>query len=104
VPRSRSSKFRAEPEHARDVDAFLRTERGLSHLHARRRADLITIESGPEGDRSPHARLRRVGVHRWQLEMATHDGRWQPTPLRASMEELLVMLVDEFGWTLQQLG
>lgn len=103
MPRSRSSKFRAEREHTQDVEAFLRTKRGLTHLHVRHRADLITIESGPEGGRSPHARLRRVGVHRWQLEMATHSGRWQSTPLRATLDELLDVLVDDFGWTLQRL-
>ena len=67
----------------------------------RHRADLLTIESGPKDDRIPCARFRRVGVHRWQLEMPTHSGRWQATPLRASLDELLTMLVNDFGWTLQ---
>ena len=101
MPRSRTAKFRAESVHARDVEEYLCAQHGLTHLHARHRADLITIESGPEGDRLPHARLRRVGVHLWELEMATHTGRWQPTPLRATLDELLGMLVQDFGWTLQ---
>lgn len=101
MPRSRAATFRAESRHTRDVETFLRSQHGLTHLHARHRADLITIESGPKSDRIPHARLRRVGVHRWQLEMATHTGRWQPTPLRTNLEELLTMLVQDFGWTLQ---
>ena len=76
---------------------------GLPHLRARHRGDLVTIESGPAKDPWPHARLRRVGVHVWQLEMATHTGRWEPTPLRGLQEQLLSMLVDKFGWTLQSI-
>lgn len=101
MPRSRSTKFRADRQHASDVEAFLRVEHGLTHLHVRHRADLVTIESGAEDDRVPHARLRRIGIDEWQLEMATHTSRWQPTPFTAPLRELLLMLVDEFGWTLQ---
>jgi len=64
----------------------------------RHRADLITIESGPRKRPWPRARLRRVGAHIWQLEMATHTGRWEPTPLRGLREQILIMLVDsQFG-------
>ena len=96
-------KHQADKADAAQVERFLR-ERGLRHLHARHRADLVTIESGPRKDPWPHARLRRVGVHIWQLEMATHTGRWEPTPLRGLREQLLTMLVDQFGWTLQPIG
>ena len=100
MPRSRSSQFRVESHHTRTAEKFLCEKHGLTHLRVRHRADLLTIESGSKADRRPHARLRRVGVHRWQLEMATHTGRWQPTPIRASHEDLLEILVHEFGWTL----
>ena len=93
-------KLQASSSDAAEVAAFLRG-RGLRHLRARHRADLVTIESGSSKDPWPHARLRRVGVHLWQLEMATHTGRWEPTPLRGQREQLLSMLVDKFGWTLQ---
>ena len=93
-------KHQASRADATGVTAFLRT-RGLGHLRARHRADLVTIESGPVKDPWPHARLRRVGVHLWQLEIATHTGRWEPTPLRGLREQLLTMLIDQFGWTLQ---
>ena len=97
---TRSSRLVAEEHHRRTVANTVR-EHGLSHLRVRRRAALLTLESGPEYERIPHARLRRVGVHRWQLEMATHTGRWQATPLRTSLEEAIEMLIYEFGWTLQ---
>ncbi len=95
-------KHQAEKSDAAQVERFLR-DRGLRHLRARHRGDLVTIESGPAKDPWPHARLRRVGVHVWQLEMATHTGRWEPTPLRGLQEQLLSMLVDKFGWTLQSI-
>ena len=95
-------KQQASKSDAAVVTAFLRG-RGFRHLRARHRADLITIESGPAKDPWPHARLRRVGAHLWQLEMATHTGRWEPTPLRGLQEQLLSMLVDKFGWTLQSI-
>ena len=95
-------KHAASRSDATTVIAFLRG-RGLRHLRARHRADLVTIESGPAKDPWPHARLRRLGVDVWQLEMATHTGRWEPTPLRGSQDRLLTILVDQFGWTLQSI-
>ena len=93
-------KFSAESYDAERVAEFL-TERGLRHLRARRRADVVTIESGAATDPFPRARLRRVAVHIWRLEMATRSGRWDVTPFRASLDELLLLLVNTFPWTLQ---
>jgi len=70
------------------------------HLRVRRRADLLTIESGSPQDPVPHARLRQVTVHLWRLEMPTHSGRWETTPFRDNLMALLEMLVSDFGWTL----
>jgi hypothetical protein len=84
----------------RFVETFLHVQHGLTHLHLRHRADLLTIESGPPHDRVPHVRLRRTGPEQWQLEMATHTGRWQSTPMENSLDELLSMLVRDFGWVL----
>lgn len=95
-------KFSAEPEDALTVADALHA-RGLKHLRARRRADLVTIESGPDVDAHAHARLRRVAVSLWRLEMATHTGRWEVTPFRGRLAELLDTLVEAFPWTLQPL-
>jgi hypothetical protein len=40
------------------------------------------------------------GLHRWRLEMATHTGRWEPTPFQAPREDILALLVEKFAWTL----
>ena len=93
-------KFSADSDDATRVTDVLR-ERGFGHLRARQRADLVTIESGPAADPYAHARLRRVSVHLWRLEMATHSGHWEVTPFRAGLDEVLRLLADTFPWTLQ---
>jgi hypothetical protein len=32
--------------------------------------------------------------------MATHTGRWEPTPFRGQLGELVTMVVESFPWTL----
>jgi hypothetical protein len=44
--------------------------------------------------------LRHVTVQYWTLDMATHTGRWESTPYRGVMDEVLSLLVDTFGWVL----
>ncbi len=83
-----------------DVQRQLHQYDGLGHLRVRARGDLLTIESGPEQDPTPHARLRQDTVHLWRLEMATHSGRWEPTPFRDTATNLVATLVEQFGWTL----
>ena len=60
------------------------------------------MESGQADDPIPHARFRRVAVHFWVLEMATHTGRWQPSGIRGSLEHLVEALITDFGWTLSR--
>lgn len=95
-------KFLAEPDDANQIGRRLRESEDLDHLRTRRHADLVIIESGPLDDPFPHARLRRVGVHLWRLEMPTHIGRWQPTHLRGQRDQVLSALIDDFGWTLSK--
>jgi hypothetical protein len=89
---------KAEKMHADDVRDFLAEREGLGHLRVRQRADLLVLESGPLDDPFPHARLRRVAVHLWTLECATHTGRWENTGFRGPLEPLLDTLVSAFPW------
>ncbi len=95
--------YKAEPSDAVSVERHLHGH-GLAHLTVRSRGAILTIESGPPDDRMPHARSRRVGVHLWQLEMATHQDRWETTPFRAPLNDLLDMLISNFGWLLADRG
>ena len=73
---------------------------GLTHLHARGHGALLVIESGAKDKRVPHARLRRVGVHLWWLELPTHTGRWERTGFRGQIAPLLAVLENDFPWLL----
>lgn len=92
--------LRAEAAHLDDVEDFLESDERLEHLRARRRGNAIIIEAGPKDDACAHARLRRISVHRWGLEIADHVGRWEPTPYTDELESLLGVLVSDFPWLL----
>jgi hypothetical protein len=92
--------FVVEDYHADEVLKRLADFEGLDHIRARRRADLLTLESGPKTDAIPHTRFRRVGVHRWQLEMPLRGGGWDRTPDRAQLMELLDAVIKNYGWML----
>ena len=96
-------KFLAEEDHADIVREAFAAQDGLDHLRVRRRGDLVVVESGPKKAPIAHARFRRVTVHLWRLEMATHTGGWQPTPLRDLLERLLPVLIHDFSWTLTRI-
>ena len=89
----------AEAHHATRVQTLLH-ERGATHLRARKRGVAVIVESGRADDPVHHFRLRRDTVHLWRLDMATHTGRWQSTPFRAQLDELVAMVVDSFPWTI----
>lgn len=92
-------KYPADEIDVDGTEAFLR-QHGLEHLRVRKRGDTLTLLSGPDNDPIPHARLRRVSSQWWSLEMPTHTGRWDRTPLRAPRLAVLTALVEQFPWTL----
>jgi hypothetical protein len=57
--------FTVGEEHLADVLDHMAGYDGLDHVRARRRADLLTLESGPKEDPIPHTRFRRIGVNKW---------------------------------------
>jgi hypothetical protein len=93
-------KFKVEESHSRYVGLVLREANGLRHLRTRHRADTVTIESGPADEPVPHARLKRVSVHLWTLDVADHRGRWESAEVRADLDTVLGVLVHDIGWVL----
>jgi len=91
----------ADPLDVSGTQNYLGQFEGLGHIRVRKRGALLILESGPADDPHAHARLRRVTKQWWTLEMPTHTGRWQKTPLRAPRNEVLDTLINSFGWTLQ---
>jgi hypothetical protein len=95
-------KLAAEDDDAGDLEDAL-AERGFTHLRARHRGELLTIESGPKSGPMAHARLRRDTVHLWILEMPTHTGRWERTPYRQTMDQHVELLATQLSWALAPL-
>lgn len=84
-----------------DVTNSLHNYPGLQHLRVRARSDLLIIESGPDAAPFAHARLRRLTATLWTLEMPTRSGRWEPTPFRDTIDNVVTVLAEQFGWTLE---
>jgi transposase len=93
--------WRAEIDALEEVEDFLVNRPELAHLRIRRRGPLITLESGPTNDPILHARVRRLSVHCWTLECATHMGRWEPTGERATLGKLLRLAVESYPWVFE---
>jgi hypothetical protein len=85
-----------------DVDILesLLHERGLAHIHVSRRADRLLAYSGDAGAKVKHARFTALPRQQWALELANHQGRWEPTPFTGSLKELVDLLADQFPWVL----
>ncbi len=96
------AKYKAEPHHASQVESLLH-KRGAQHLRARCYGAAVLVESGPTKPADRHFRLRRDTVHLWYLDMAGRGSRWEPTPFRGTLDELVSMVVENFPWTLTDL-
>lgn len=96
-------KFKAEDFHADAVLAVFAKKKGLQHLRVRRHSDTLVIESDDLDDPFKHARLRRVSVHYWRLEM--HAGsRWDVLPDKRELNALVDELITLYPWMLAPVG
>ena len=93
-------KYQAEDSHAKAVERLLHA-RDLPYLRARKYGATVIVESGPTDDPYKHLRFTRDGVHVWQLHIADHRGRWEYTPFRGQLDELVTLVADTLPWTLQ---
>lgn len=93
------TKEAAEPYHAERVEKLLH-DAGAKHTRARKYGSSVIVESGPVREPVKHFRLRRDTVHLWCLDMANHRGQWERTPYRKYLDELVVLVIETFPWTL----
>jgi hypothetical protein len=96
-------KYQAEDYHPKTVERLLHG-RDLTHLRARKYGAAVIVESGPLDDPVKHLRLTRDAVHLWLLDIADHRGRWERTGERASLEDLIALVVLNFPWTVQRIA
>jgi hypothetical protein len=94
MPNLSAKEYRSSLEHMLDqLD-------GLGHLRVRARGTVLTLESGHLDEPVPHARFRRHTANLWTLEMPVRGGRWERTPFRDTLEDLLEVVTQTFPWTL----
>ncbi len=87
----------AEPHHA---GRQLLQQHGVKHLRTRKHGGAVIVESGPATDPIEHFRMRRDTVHLRRLDMATHTGRWEATPFRTQLQDLVTLVLETVPWTL----
>jgi hypothetical protein len=97
-------KYAADQDHADATLEQLHAYQGLGHLRVRKHGATLVIESGPAEAPVKHARLTRDAVSLWILDIADHRGRWGPTGLRTTRNELIGVLVEAFGWVLTDIA
>jgi hypothetical protein len=80
----------------RELEALRRllAQRGLTYLHARKRGQALLLDSGPEDDPEPEARLTHLARGQWRLDLRHHTGKWEQTPFTGSLDELLQTALD----------
>lgn len=97
---------RAKPssliEHARGVERLLGIL-GYAHLRARALRDSVVIESGPADDPYVHLRLRSAGGDDWRVDVRTHSGRWERTPIVGARGNVIADVHQLFPWLLRHL-
>ncbi|MCP4444376.1 MAG: hypothetical protein GY811_03400, partial [Myxococcales bacterium] len=89
------SSRKIEPFDADRAEELLH-ESGAAHLRARKRGSAVPVEPGPAADTIKHFRVRRDTVHLWCLDMDDHRGRWERTPFRANLDELVQTVLENF--------
>jgi len=75
-------------------------QQGRTHLRVQGRGDHLVIYSEDEGEKVSRARLTRLSPTQYQLGVADHRGRWEPTPFTGTIPELFQLLSEQFGWVL----
>lgn len=75
-------------------------EQGYAHVQVRPYGSHLVIFSVEEGQRVNRARLTKVSTQYFTLSMADHRGKWEPTPLRGTMTEMLMLLTQQFPFVL----
>ena len=85
---------------AQEVLALLRAHEGLEHLDVEVRGDAVIVFSTEEGEKVRRARFTWLGAGHYGLSLTRHTGRWEPTPFRGPLPEVVELLVTQLGFHL----
>ena len=73
---------------------------GLNHLKVTTRGENIVIFSEYNGKKENRCRFTHMSERKYLLGIADHNGRWETTPFEGTIDELLEMVINQFGWVL----
>jgi hypothetical protein len=101
APRRKSKPTQPETfERAAESTAFVLHALGYDHLRARIVGKSVVIESGPEDDPMPHARLMRLSDEDWRIDFPKSSGRWETTPYTGPRGNLVAEIHQNAPWML----
>lgn len=86
----------------RQIQGFLDRKGGLGHIRLRTWGKSIVLYSGQDPDRDEHARLTSASPRIWQLSLPKYNGGWERTPFAGGLDDVLAVLVDQFGFWLAE--
>ncbi|MDG0808072.1 hypothetical protein [Cohnella rhizosphaerae] len=75
-------------------------QRGFDHLHVRVHGTHLILYLLDEGEPVNRARLTKVTVQYYTLSMADYRGHWKATPYRGTLDEIVKLLTEQFGFAL----
>ena len=87
-------------DHAAESVAFILHALGYDHLRARVAGKGVVIESGPDGDPMPHARLMKLTEGDWRIDFPSPSGRWRRTPFTGPRGNLVAEIHQNVPWML----
>ncbi|TFJ92656.1 hypothetical protein [Lentibacillus salicampi] len=84
----------------KDVLEGILERKGFTHLNVRKHGNHLVIYSVEDDEKVNRARLTKVTAQYYQLGMADHRGKWESTPFRGTMDEMVTLLTNDFAFAL----
>jgi hypothetical protein len=73
---------------------------GMHHETVTKHSPCLRVDAMDDVGAYPLLRLRRCTVHLWPLEFPNSRNRWESTPNRDTIPNLLKLMVTDFAWIL----
>jgi hypothetical protein len=79
-------------------------KRGLTHLRVKKHGASLLVVSGDPSDPYRHFRLTQLPRQQWSVSMGTRGDKWEPTPFRGTLKEVVALVAEQFPWTVEPRG
>lgn len=75
-------------------------DKEITHLKVTTRSSSIIIYSEQDNEKDNRCRFVKISGNTFNLHMADHKGKWEPTPFNGTIDELVELVLNQFGWVL----